>query len=239
MLTSFKTHRLPGAGRWLPLVAGSMLLGAGRLIAQSLVPSLVLAVTPPSPGVYGQPVVLRVRPAAPHGYRFVATMMVTGTGKPVAGTSCATPQNIGTGFNASWTPFSGAYRLTAHGIRRQAGGDSASVNYQVDAPNAGFLNVTIMQTPNHPPGQIMLSLITGDRGAGSHYQWVVRFTSTPGTALNPPVDWVGDTSTNGYSVPLVLPPGTYNAAARVGIHQGDPCRIVETSRGMIANKPIQ
>jgi hypothetical protein len=222
------------------VVAACVPLGAGRLTAQGLVPSIGLAVSPPSPGVYGQPVTLRVRPASLQArYRFVATMIVTGTGKTVAGTSCANPQNIGMGMNASWTPASGAYRLTVHSIRRPTSDDSASVSYQVDAPNAGFLNVTIMQTQNHPPGQIMLSLNTADRGTGVRYQWVVRFTSTPGTPQNPPVDWTGDTPTHGYSVPLVLPPGTYNVSARVGIHQGDPCRIVETSRGVIANRVIQ
>jgi hypothetical protein len=113
------------------------------------------------------------------------------------------------------------------------------VNYQIDPPNGGFLNVTVMQDPTpQPPGKLLLSLRTNDRGTGAHYQWVVRFVTTAGTPVHPPVYWTGDTPFHMSTVPFVVQPGTYNISVRVGIHSGDPCRITETSLGTIGAQVI-
>jgi hypothetical protein len=209
-------------------------------IAQAVVARLSLAVVPPSPSVLGQPLTLRVRPPAPGApYRFLATMLVTGTGLAAAGTACATPQTIGTGSQTSWTPASGAYRLTVTRIKSLAARDSVSVTHQVNAPNGGFLNTTVIQGPNpQPPGKLILSLRTNDRGPGHRYQWLVRFTAAPGAPANPPVTWTGDTAMHLHTVPLVLPPGTYSVSARVGIHRGDACQIIATSTGALLTQVI-
>lgn len=130
-----------------------------------------------------------VRPvAAATMYRYVATMSVMGTGMMVGGTACATPQTTGSRPMITCTPASGAYRLTVLAVRKLMQPESATVEYQVDPPNGGVLNVTIMQdaTPQSP-GKLMLSLHTNDRGTGKRYQWVVRFTSSAGAPVQPPV----------------------------------------------------
>jgi hypothetical protein len=217
-----------------------MLLSAGRVTAQRVAPQVGLMVVPPSPGVFGRPVTLQVRPSVVGTtYRYVATLIVTGTGVPTAGTACAIPQSIGIGSQVSWTPASGAYRLTVHRIKSLTAHDSASVSYQVDAPNGGFLNVAVFQSPNpQPPGRLLLSLHTNDRGAGDRYQWLVTWMSSPGAPVQLPVTWTGETDSPSHTVPFDLVPGTYNVSVRVGIQHGDACRIVETSRGVLGNKVI-
>lgn len=221
-------------------LATPWLVAPSPALGQRTPARLNFGVAPPSPTTLGQPVTLAVRPVTPGTtYRYVATMSVTGTGMIAAGTSCATPQTIGSGATLSWTPASGAYRLTLHSIRSLAMRDSTSLSYQVDPPNGGFLNVSVMQNPTpQPPGRLTLSLSTNNRGAGKRYQWVVRFASSPGTPFHPPVYWTGDTPMHIYSVPFVVPPGTYNVTVRVGIHTGDPCRITETSIGSRNNQVI-
>ena len=202
---------------------------------------LTFGIAPPSPTALGQPVTLGVRPVTPGTtYRYVATMSVTGTSMLTAGTSCAAPQTIGTGSSAAWMPASGAYRLTLYSIRSLVARESTWVSYQVDPPNGGYLNVSVMQNPTpQPPGRLMLSLRTNDRGVGSRYQWVVRFGPAPGAPPRPPVYWTGDTPVYFYTVPFVVPPGTYNISVRVGIHAGDPCRITQVSVGSLNGQVIQ
>ncbi len=220
---------------------GLALLARGDALGQLAASRLNFGVAPPSPTALGQPVTLGVRPiAAGTMYRYVATMTFTGTGLLAASTTCAAPQTIGTGSRVSWTPASGAYRLTVHSVRSLAAHDSASVSYQVNAPNGGYLNTTVTQSPNpQPPGKLLLSLRTNDRGAGHRYQWVVRFAPAAGAAPNPPVSWTGDTPVHVHSVPFVVPPGTYTVSAQVGVHRGDACQILETSRGSLLNQVIQ
>lgn len=226
--------------RRILLASTTVLLPLHEALGQRTPARLNFVVAPPSPTALGQLATLGIRPMVPGTtYRYVATMTFTGTGMLAASTTCAAPQTIGTGSRVSWTPASGAYRLTVHTIKSLAAHDSASVSYQVNAPNGGYLNMTVTQNPNpQPPGRFMLSLHTNARAAGSRYQWVVRFTPAFGAPSGPPVDWAGDSPTPVYSVPFVLTPGTYNVSARVGIHQGDPCRIVETSIGALNGQVI-
>jgi hypothetical protein len=195
---------------------------------------------PASPTTLGQQVRLIVRPAdSTIMYRYVAAMSVTGSGLAVSGSACATPQSIGTGPVILWTPASGAYRITVYAKRKLAPPDSATVTHQIEAPNGGFLNVSVQQNPTpQPPGKLMLSLRTNDRGSGINYQWVVRFVTTPGTPVHPPVSWSGETPYQATTVPMVVAPGTYNITARVGIYTGDRCRISETSVGALTTQVI-
>jgi hypothetical protein len=222
-------------------LAAAEALASSATLGQRSPTRLNVGVAPPSPTTLGQQVTLGVRPTiAGATYRYVATMSVTGSSMFTSGTSCAAPQTIGTGASIAWTPASGAYRLTVHSIRSLVAHDSTHVNHQVDAPNVGFVNGSVLQNPTpQPPGRLTLSLMTANRGSGKRYQWVVRFSSSPGTPLHPPVYWTGDTPTPVYAVPFVVPPGTYNIAVRVGIHTGDPCRITETSIGSLMNQAIQ
>lgn len=224
-------------GSWLSFVC--VALSVPALTQVALGQRLRLSVAPPSPTPLGQQVSLGVRPTlAGTMYRYVATQSVTGTGMFTAGTSCATPQPIGNGASVSWTPASGGYRLTVYRITSLTARDSVSVPYQVEAPNGGVLTLTVMQNPNPQPGRLMLTLRTSDRGAGVRYQWVVRFSPAPGAPLTPPVTWTGDSPTFIYSVPFVVTPGTYTITARVGIHDNQPCRIRETSAGMLNNQVV-
>jgi hypothetical protein len=217
----------------------SLMVFAHAALGQRNDPRIRFSVVPPSPSTLGQQATLAVRPALTGMmYRYVATMTVTGTGKLTTGTACATPQTIGSGSSVSWTPASGGYRVAVHRTSSLIARDSVSVPYQVEAPNGGFLTMTVMQNPNPQPGRLMLTLRTNDRGAGVRYQWVVRFSSAPGTPLHPPVNWSGDSPTHIYSVPFVITPGTYTVTARVGIHDNQPCTIRETSAGMLNNQVI-
>jgi hypothetical protein len=222
---------------WL---AAFILLPTHDALGQGIGARLSLGVAPPSPAALGQAVTLAVRPAAAGTkYRYTATMLATGTGLLTMGTSCIAPRNIGFGSRVSWTPASGGYRLTVHSVRSLTAHDSVSVSYQVDAPTGGFLNLNVVQPPNpQPPGQLLLTVRTNDRGSGARYQWVVRFSPAPGAVPHPIVNWTGESSAPVHSVPLVLPPGTYVASARVGIHHGDACQIAETSSGAIGSQVI-
>lgn len=227
-------------GRIVLALAAAEVVASSAALGQRVSSRLQFAVTPPSPTTLGQPVTLAVRPVIPGTtYRYVATMSVTGSSMFASSASCATPQTIGTGTSIAWMPASGAYRLTLHSIRSLLAHESTYVNYQVDAPNVGFLNVSVLQNPTpQPPGRLMLSLGTTNRGAGKRYQWVVRFSPAPGATFHPPVYWTGDSPIHIYTVPFVVPPGTYNISVRVGIHTGDPCRITETSIGSRNNQVI-
>ncbi len=222
-------------------LAAAEVIASSAALGQGAAARLKFVIAPPSPTTLGQPVTLALRPVSPGTtYRYVATMSVTGSGMFATGTSCAAPQTVGTGARVSWMPASGAYRVTLHSIRSIAARESTWVSYQVDAPNGGHLNMSVMQNPSpQPPGKLMLSLRTNDRGPGHNYQWVVRFSPAPGATPQPPVYWTGDTPIHIYSVPFVVPPGTYNISARVGIHTGDPCRITETSLGTLNGQVIQ
>lgn len=226
-----------------PFICGILLLGlyvsVERLSAQRRGAPNVYSV-PASPTTLGQQVRLSVRPAdSTTMYRYVAAMSVTGSGLAVSGTACATPQSIGTGPVITWTPASGAYRVTVYANRKLASRESTTVAYQVEPPNGGFLNVSVMQNPSpQPPGKLMLSLRTNDRGSGINYQWVVRFLTTPGTTVHPPVSWSGETPYQATTVPMVVAPGTYNITARVGIYTADRCRVSETSVGTLTAQLI-
>ena len=217
-----------------------MLTGADVALGQRGIIKMKFSVTPSSPTTLGQQATLGVQPVTPGTtYRYVATMSVTGSSMLAAGTSCAAPQAIGMGSSITWTPASGAYRLTVHATRALTTRDSTTRPYQVDAPHAGFLNVSSTQYPPAQPGKLSLSLRTNDRGPGHRYQWVVRFGPSPGAPPRAPVYWTGDTPMHIYTVPFVVQPGTYNISVRVGIHTGDPCRISEVSIGALSGQVIQ
>jgi len=200
---------------------------------------MLLYATPPSPTMLGRQATVGVRPATPGTtYRYVARMLVTGSGMQAAGTACDVSQAIGTGNSVVWKPASGAHRLTVYASRGLLR-DSTSISYQVDAPTAGFLNVTVRQYPPVQPGKLELSLQTANRGPGHRYQWVVRFSPAPGAPPTAPVYWTGDTPIHLYTVPFIVQPGTYNISVRVGIHTGDPCRISEISIGSANAQVIQ
>lgn len=215
-----------------PIDATSVALGQSRGV------KMQLSVTPPSRSVLGQRATVRVHPVA-RGvtYRYVARMVATGSGMFTQGTACDATHAIGSGPSVVWTPASGEYSLTLHAGQGHFR-DSIATNYQVLPPNTRSVSVGIKQN-SAEPGKVELNLLTSSRGPGHGYQWVVRFTSTPGTPPRPPVYWASDTPTFSRILVLPVPAGTYDIAVTVGIHAGDPCRISEISRGGVNAQVIQ
>lgn len=199
---------------------------------------MTLSASPPPPLTLGRQATLGVQPVMLGTlYRYVATMVATGSSMITAGTSCGASQTIGAGTSATWLPASGAYYLTVHAAQGTTARGSASLSYQVDAPNTGFLSASVTQ--HNQPGSFELKLQTNRRGDGYRYQWVVRFGPAPGAPPTQPLYRTFDSSMSHWFVNYVLQPGTYNISARVGIYTGDPCRILETSTGGISGQVIQ
>lgn len=206
--------------------------------SQRLAPSLGLYVTPPSPVALRQPVTLGVRLATTATtYRYVATMQVTGAWLPAVSAGCAAPQVIGTGSRIRWIPASGTYRVTVHSLSRAKGRDSSSLSYEVTAPNAGWLNISVTQIPQpNPPGNLTLTLSTNDRGPGHAYEWRARVKSVTTSHVT---DYSGGSPGPTISVPLILTPGHYNVTARVGVHTGNPCQIIQVSDGVLNDQVVR
>ena len=116
--------------------------------------------------------------------------------------------------------------------------DSSSASYEVTASVAGWLNIAVAQTTSPPPqGRVTLQLSTNDRGAGHGYQWIVRFQSVQGAL--PMLDFSSDSPGPTLSVPLDFTPATYKVTARVGVHAGNACEVIETSNGTLASQVVQ
>ena len=221
------------------LALASAGLARADAFAQRPGPPLAFYVVPPSPRPLGQQLTLGVRPpASATTYRYVATQRTTGGGRLAASVGCAAPQTIGTGGRIQWTPASGTYRLTVHSLTRLNQRDSSSASYEVTAPVGGWLNISVTQTTSPPPqGRVTLQLSTNDRGAGHGYQWVVRFQSVVGAL--PMLDFSSDSPGPTLSVPLTLTPATYKVTARVGVHAGSACEVIETSNGTLASQVVR
>ena len=196
-------------------------------------------ITPAEPAALGQQVTLGVRPpAAGTTYRYVATLKVTGAWRDAVSVGCTAPQNIGTGHRVSWTPASGSYRVTVYSsLTGLKGRDSTSLSYTVDPPSGGWLNIAITQLPNpSPPGNLTFQLTTNDRGPGRGYEWRARFKRVTGSQVT---DWSAASTGPSISAPLIMTPGHYDITARVGVHLGNPCQIIEVSTDTLTSQVVR
>lgn len=231
--------------RYLALALSPLVFAAESALGQPVTPvNPRLRVDPPGSALVGQPVALTVLPAvAGASYRYVATLLTTGSGVSTTDGTCARTQTIGSGSSVTWTPASGEYRLTAYRLSPHQKTNAIVTQYAVRAQDAQ-LAISIIPPQPPPDGSTLATLLLSARnmGPGHRYQWSVRFGIPPQsgglTPPPPPPQWAFESGADSirYPVPIQRDRQVF---AGVVIHGGDQCQILATGTHPRREPPLR